>query len=638
MTDLILARVKHVDFAGTVKIGALTKSITIFDDIIKPAGIYHCHIQDCVIHDNVCLSDIKFLKNYEIQSGAVIQNVSALTVTGESSFGNGTEIEVFNEGGGRELPIYDKLSAQIAYMMVSYRHDNEFIKKLTAIIKKYTDNCKSATGVIGANAKIINCGTLRNINIGEAAVVDGAIRLEEATISSSAHDPVFVGSGVIGKKFIIQSGSKVDSGALLANCFVGQGVQMGKQFSAENSAFFANCEGFHGESCSVFAGPYSVTHHKSTLLIAGMFSFYNAGSGTNQSNHMYKLGPVHQGILERGAKTGSFSYLLWPSRVGAYSAIVGKHYANFDTSDFPFSYITEEDGKSTLTPAMNLITVGTRRDSIKWPNRDRRKDPVKHDLIHFDLFSPYIVGKVLHAIQILQDLYEKANREQEYIMYNGIHIKRLLLKSTRKYYEMIVHIFMGDAILNRLAGLSEKSSIDDIHAKLKSQTDYSGPEWVDAAGLFAPQKIINAFMSEVRESKLDTIEDLNSALTKIFKDYDAHAWAWCSDLIEKRFGSQPDKLSMEQIKEIITNWQINSLKLNSMILRDAEKEFDKKSQIGFGIDGDAQIAEQDFTAVRGEFDKNKFVNETQADSDQIKQTAEKWVKVLGTRHSALATR
>ena len=30
-------------------------------------------------------------------------------------------------------------------------------------------------------------------------------------------------------------------------------------------------------------------------------------------------GATAQGILERGCKTGSFSYLLWPCRVGAFS-------------------------------------------------------------------------------------------------------------------------------------------------------------------------------------------------------------------------------------------------------------------------------------------------------------------------------
>ena len=83
-----------------------------------------------------------------------------------------------------------------------------------------------------------------------------------------------------------------------------------KQFNHQNSVFFANSEGFHGEAVSIFAGPYTVTHHKSSLLIAGMFSFFNAGSGTNQSNHMYKLGPIHQGVVDRGSKTGSFSSSL----------------------------------------------------------------------------------------------------------------------------------------------------------------------------------------------------------------------------------------------------------------------------------------------------------------------------------------
>jgi hypothetical protein len=113
-----------------------------------------------------------------------------------------------------------------------------------------------------------------------------------------------VGSGVVAHDFIIAESSKVDGGAILGRTFVGQGCLVGRQYSAENSLFFANSEAFHGEACSVFGGPYTVSHHKSSLLIAGLFSFYNAGSGTNQSNHMYKLGPVHEGKLERGCKTG----------------------------------------------------------------------------------------------------------------------------------------------------------------------------------------------------------------------------------------------------------------------------------------------------------------------------------------------
>ena len=95
-----------------------------------------------------------------------------------------------------------------------------------------------------------------------------------------------------------------------------------------------------------------------SILIACLFSFYNAGSGTNQSNHMYKLGPVHQGILERGCKTGSFSYLLLESHIAAFSVVIGKHMTNIDLPYFPFSYISEENSKTTVFPGKNLFSIG----------------------------------------------------------------------------------------------------------------------------------------------------------------------------------------------------------------------------------------------------------------------------------------
>jgi hypothetical protein len=621
-------RVKNVDFAGTVYIGTFKKEKEIYDGITKPSGLYKCHIQDCIIHDDVHISNVNFLANYEIFSDSILHNISALTVSGESSFGNGINIEILNEGGGRELPIFDKLSAQIAYMMVIYRHDNEYINKLNDIIRTYTNDRRSERGTIGYQAKILNCGTLHNVSIGEVAHIEGAARLEEGTIASTKEGPVYVGSEVIAKNFIILSGSKVDSGALLTNCFVGQGVQLGKQFSAENSAFFANCEGFHGETCSVFAGPYSVTHHKSTLLIAGMFSFYNAGSGTNQSNHMYKLGPVHQGILERGSKTGSFSYLLWPVHIGAFTAIVGKHYANFDTSDLPFSYITEVDGKSILTPAMNLLTVGTRRDSIKWPNRDRRKDSVKYDLINFDLYSPFIVGKVQRAIQTLHDLYENSSRDQEFVIHKGINIKRRLLKNTGKYYEMVIKIFIGEEVLKRLSGSPDDSTIEDLTKQLSSTEGVFDKDWVDLAGLVTPGKVIKNFISDVKNDKLNTVDKLNAALNEIYTNYDQHAWSWCADLIMKRLGKQPKELDADQLTTIIKDWLASSLNLNNIIIKDAEKEFGQKSQISFGLDGDEESLKQDFAAVRGSLDNNTFVKETIADSERIEQIAGHWLKIL----------
>src|SRR5699024_4864097 len=125
------------------------------------------------------------------------------------------------------------------------------------------------------------------------------------SINSNVHAPVHIGYGVVANNFIISSGVRMKDGVMLNRCFVGQACELGHTYTATDSLFFSNCQGENGEAASIFAGPFTVTHHKSTLLISGMFSFMNAGSGSNQSNHMYKLGAIHQGIIERGGKTTS---------------------------------------------------------------------------------------------------------------------------------------------------------------------------------------------------------------------------------------------------------------------------------------------------------------------------------------------
>src|SRR5665647_134331 len=352
--DFTPGNIINTRFSGIIKLGNCSGTIELSKNVSKTCGIYNSNICDCEIADQVYVADVRNLLNYIIDENVAISNVGSITVTGESSFGNGTEIELLNEGGGRELLMFDGLSAQIAYLAVIYRHDVDFTSKMLGIIRAYCRSKQSDRGVIKAGTRIINSNVIHNVSFGSYATVSGAVLLEEGTVMSTVEAPSYIGEGVMAKKFIIQSGSVVDGGAILDKSFVGQGVRIGKQYSSENSVFFANSEAFHGESCSLFAGPYCVTHHKSTLLIATLVSFFNAGSGTNQSNHMYKLGPVHQGILERGSKTGSFAYLLLPAHIGAFTVVVGKHFANFDTSDFPFSYISEEKGKSILLSLIHI--------------------------------------------------------------------------------------------------------------------------------------------------------------------------------------------------------------------------------------------------------------------------------------------
>ncbi|MGE5402450.1 MAG: DUF4954 family protein [Ignavibacteriales bacterium] len=615
-------RIINVSFSGDIILGACSKKVVLLGGAEKPSGIYNSTVHNCSFEDNVYVSNVNMLANYDVEKEVVIENTSTVVTDGENSFGNGTVLEILNEGGGRSLKIFDRLSVQMAYMLVLYRHNRHLISRLEKMIDDYVVLIRSGRGRINQGSRIQNCQVLRNIRAGEYALIQGAARLENGSILSCREDPSYVGTGVTASDFIFQAGSKIDGFAILDKCFVGQGVRIGKQYSAENSAFFANCEAFHGEACSVFAGPYTVTHHKSSLLIAGLFSFFNAGSGTNQSNHMYKLGPVHQGILERGSKTGSFSYLMWPCRVGAFTAIIGKHYRNFDTTDFPFSYISEEEGKSVLTPAMNLFTVGTRRDAEKWPARDRRKSPEKLDLINFEMLSPYTVGKMKTAAEILQAYYQRTPREQDFISYKGIEINRLMLRTGAKYYEMGIRIFMGRCVVARLEKTAGVRGFDEIRRLLiPAQKEERLSEWVDMGGLLLPSEEARNLAEMIASGKINNIIELEEKLRTIWDNYPLSEFGWCVRLIEEKYSTKIEDISKDQLIKIIDDWRTDTVKLNNMILKDALREFDPSSRIGFGIDGDQEESDQDFLAVRGDYEMNKFIKHLKADNASVEWKA-----------------
>ncbi len=604
-------RVRTTQFCGDIKLGVFEKRASFFGGVTKPTGISDAVIHNCTIGNNVYISQVRdYIANYNIQDDVVIENIDLLAVEGKSSFGNGTEVAVVNEAGGREIPIYDDLSAHAAYIIAFYRHQPKVIEKLKKMIADYTDSVSSSMGIVAAGARLINCRTIKNVKIGPASVIEGANRLQNGSINSCPEDPVYIGAGVFAEDFIACSGSEITDGTIISKCFVGQGTVLSKQYSAENSVFFANCGGFHGEACAVFAGPYTVTHHKSTLLISGLFSFLNAGSGTNQSNHMYKLGPVHQGVVERGSKTASDSYILWPAKVGAFTVVMGRHYRNSDTSDLPFSYLIEHEDESILVPGVNLRSVGTVRDARKWPSRDRRKSPKKLDLINFKLLSPYTIQKMLNGRRLLQNLKATSGETSDYFTYHSVKIDNVSLNKGIEFYEIGINKFLGNCLIHRLENKTFED-VDELRAALQPQTSLGPGKWVDLAGLFAPEQVVQELLCDIENAAVNTLEQLSEVFCSIHDNYPEYEWAWAADVIQQLLGKKMEEITPDDVIELATEWKNAVVELDHRLYADARKEFAATAQIGFGVDGDDQIKHLDFAAVRGTFQDNKFVCEIQ---------------------------
>jgi carbonic anhydrase/acetyltransferase-like protein (isoleucine patch superfamily) len=599
-------RIQNVTFSGTVRLGLFSGIARERCGLPMRHGIKNAHIHNCTIADNVTISDITgYIANYDIGEGVVIRNCGHISTEGHTTFGNGTRVAVLNETGAREVPIWDRLTSHMAYIITLYRHRPAAIEAIEELIAEYVKQTRSDRGEIGAGSYLSGCGTIKNVRISSGAIIEDVSRLAEGTVNSSFKDPVYIGNDVIMDHFIVCSGSKVSDAAVIDKCFIGQGCTLSKQYSAENSLFFSNCGGYHGEACSIFAGPFTVTHHKSTLLISGIFSFMNAGSGSNQSNHMYKLGPIHQGIMERGSKTTSDSYVLWPSRIGPFTLVVGRHYHNVDSTQFPFSYLTEVNYETQLIPGINLRSVGTIRDAQKWPRRDVRKDTKKLDQLNYNLLSPFTVGKMISGRELLKKLLED-NPDQQVISFDRMQMKRSAGERGINLYQMGIDKFIGNSVIKRLEGINF-SSDDEIRSRLKPDSDKGAGDWIDMAGLITPLRSIEEMLSQIEKNEMKSADDINKGFENIHEKYYDMEWTWVYDRLPLETGKSNNDLTAPDIIAIVEKWKKSVVDLDWMLYEDARKEFTLSAMTGFGIDGDEEVKKRDFEEVRGEFEKNGVV-------------------------------
>ena len=123
--------ITHTRFSGEIKLGVFEKEIELPGGLKKRAGLHQVTLHNCSVGNNTLIENIpNYVANYRIGDDCYIQNVNLLLTEGESCFGNNTPVSVLNETGGREVPIYNRLSAQLAYIIAMYRQNINALNSL----------------------------------------------------------------------------------------------------------------------------------------------------------------------------------------------------------------------------------------------------------------------------------------------------------------------------------------------------------------------------------------------------------------------------------------------------------------------------------------------------------------------------
>ncbi len=514
-----------------------------------------------------------YVSNYTIGEGSVIEDVTRLECRKESTFGNGVSVATVNENGGRAVKIYDELRAQTAYIWAMYRHEEAMCEAIERMVDRYTEGKRSAMGRIGKRCRIVGCGLLREVDIRDEVVIEGASKVECATVMCDA----YVGVDVKMERVIAAENSRIDTGATIERCFVGECAIVASGFSAVDSLIFSSSHLENGEAASIFAGPYTVSHHKSSLLIAGIFSFFNAGSGSNQSNHLFKCGAVHQAVHSRGCKFASGAYVMAPAREGAFTMVKGSHSRHHDTSDFPFSYLIEDGGRSLLMPASNLTSYGTRRDMAKWPERDRRVR--RRDVINYEDQNPYLTSAMVRAVNVIHSLEEQNPTADEY-MWQRVVIRRSLMRRGLGLYNKAIAAALGRMLsVGRLIEANPQG------------------EWVDVAGAYLPMSLLQELIDDISAGRITRLSEIDGRFYEVSQNYDNYAYSYAYTLLSQLLSSAPTE---EQIASTISSAESSAEEIERQVMSDMKRDCDISMAVGYGVDShDEAVRAADFRVVRG---------------------------------------
>ncbi len=576
-------------------------------------------LADCAVGALTEIRNVERIENYTVGAGCRITDCGAITAAPYASMGCGTTVDVLDETGGRRITICPGLTAQVAYMAAFYRHNPPLVGAIETLVRNEVRTRASREGHVADGATIRYVTTIENVDIGPRAEISSAVQLRNGTLGPDAK----VLENVSASDFILADHAVIGTSCVAKHVYLGQAASLGNSFVAHNSVIFANSTLECGETDALFAGPHTVSYHRSTLLIAAATSFFNAGSGTNQSNHYYCTGPIHHGILERGCKTGSSSYIKWPARIGQFSVIVGSHGDHPDTSSLPFSYLFGNNGETTVIPAANLRTCGVMRDVLKWRGRDRRSDGCpKLDNINYDEFTPYNAERMFQAINLLERFRDgEADPEDFRIHINPGHIPEGI-----RLYGVGLRYFFGLVLVDRILSLRDagqplsrlrgpeitgstlfpwtggtgksgrdtgEGHIADGHTANGDIGDTDSPTgagitdltpWVDMAGMIAPRPVIDGLCGDISSGRFGTMAQLNAAVAAIHANYSLYRWIYVRSRLSRVFDIENDEPTVRDMIKIIGQWSEAARELCRLRTSDAMKDFSPEMSVGFGID------------------------------------------------------
>ena len=413
--DFNANKIVSVYFLGKVYLGEFKESVS-YKGIELGSGIYNATLKDVVVKNNVLIKNVGLIANYVIKEKACILNVNTLTTKKSSTFGNGVELPIAIETGGREVLTYAEINVGVAAAVASNRQEKEFIAAYNKFVEEYCEKVKSDYGVICEGAIIANTSEIDSVFVGAYGIIDNAGYIKNATILSNEEEKTEVSNGAYVTDSIIQWGAEATSMGIVSESVMVEHSHVERHGKLTQSLLGPNSGIAEGECTASLCGPFVGFHHQS-LLIAAFWpeGKGNVGYGANVgSNHTAKA-PDQELWAGEGTFFGLGVNIKFPSNFtkAPYSIIATGVSALPQKVEFPFSLInTPAKLYEGISPAYNeIMPAWVLSDNIFTIRRNEgkyiKRNKAKREKFVFEVFRPDIIDLMIEARNRLKNINEE---------------------------------------------------------------------------------------------------------------------------------------------------------------------------------------------------------------------------------------
>ena len=478
-------------FVGKCVLGVFTGGeIRVDDSVSLPTGVYGSTIIETEIGDDCLISGVGALANYLVREHSVVYRTDSLIASGNCTFGNGTEIAVGIETGGREVLSFAEITIPLAAAVATRRGDEAFLAGYIDFVRSYVEACKSSWGIVESGGIIRNTTRVEDTYVGGGVLIDGAALVKNCTVLGTEEEPVEISDGAFVRNSCLQWGCEVTSMGIVDDSVLTEHSHVERHGKVTQSIIGPNSGIAEGEVTACLVGPFVGFHHQA-LLIAAIWpeGKGNVGYGANVgSNHTSKA-PDQEIWCGEGTFFGLGVNIKFPSDFsGAPYSIIATGVDTLPQKlEFPFSLINKP-GRSLagVSPAFNEIfpgwvlsdniyTVKRNEGKYKKRNRARRAD------FAFDVFRPETIDPMVRARNRLRDPRVAVPKDTKYYTSKDIPGlgKNVLTEDSRKRgidaYQFYIEYYSLRGLMERIASMLEQGKA--VTSAFLYDTESDDPLW-----------------------------------------------------------------------------------------------------------------------------------------------------------------